>query len=157
GGRLQVRSSPSQAGPRTHWRESKTAVLETYLGQAHQTDPDPDVPGCFLDLKRSAEVVRGLGHALPTGLEFDDAGPVQAKPRGRPAGRRRPRPGRPERLVRSVLASRARSEEFGPMVHQAAWERDLFGAKDRVFLGDGAAANWTTQRDHFSTFVPVLD
>ena len=43
------------------------------------------------------------------------------------------------------------------MVHQAAWERNFFGAKDRVFLGDGAAANWTIQREHFSTFVPVLD
>jgi hypothetical protein len=161
GGRLQVRSSPSEADPRTHWRESKTAVLETYLGQTHETDPDPDVPGCFLDLKRSAEVVRGLGHTLPTGLEFDDAGPSppsQDKPEERRARRRRrPRPGRPKRLVRSVLASRARSEGFGPMVHQAAWERNFFGAKDRAFLGDGAAANWTIQREHFSTFVPVLD
>ena len=161
GGRLQVRSSPSEADPRTHWRESKAAVLETYLGQAHQTDPDPDVPGCFLDLQRSAEVVRGLGHALPTGLEFGAAGPSppsQDQSKGRRARRRRrPRPGRPKRLVRSVLASRARSEEFGPMVHQAAWERNFFGAKDRAFLGDGAAANWTIQREHFSTFVPVLD
>lgn len=159
GGRLQVRSSPSSAGPGTHWRESKTAVLETYLGQAHETDPDPDVPGCFLDLKRSAEIVRGLGHPLPTGLEFGDAEPSSPEePKGRRARRRRrARPGRPKRLVRSVLASRAPSEEFGPMAHQAAWERNFFGAKDRAFLGDGATANWTIHRVHFSTFTPVLD
>ena len=35
GGRLQVRSSVSDAKPTSHWRESKTAVLETYLGQTY--------------------------------------------------------------------------------------------------------------------------
>ena len=45
------------------------------------------------------------------------------------------RPGRPERLVRSVLASRKCAEEFGPMVHQAAWERNFFGAGRRAFWG----------------------
>jgi hypothetical protein len=161
GGRLQVRSSSEEADPGTHWRESKTAVLETYLGQAHETDPDPDVPGCFLDLQRSAEMVRGLGHPLPTGLDFGAAEPATPegvkKPKERRARRRRARPGRPKRLVRSVVASRARSEEFGPMVHQAAWERNFFGAKRRAFLGDGAAVNWTIHRVHFSTFTPVLD
>jgi hypothetical protein len=161
GGRIQVRSpapaaaaGPARAG---HWRESKVAVLETYTGAAHGADPDPDVPRCFLDLERAAEVVRGLGHALPTGLEFaaEDrpAGAEAAAPgRGRSA-----RPGRPERLVRSVLASRACSDAFGPMVHQAAWERNFFGAARRVFLGDGLPANWTIHRRHFSRFTAVLD
>src|SRR3954449_7056076 len=71
GGRLQVRTPEApEPPPEGHWRESKVAVLETYLGAAHESDPDPDVPRCFLDLKRTSEVVRGLGHALPTGLEF---------------------------------------------------------------------------------------
>jgi hypothetical protein len=56
-----------------------------------------------------------------------------------------------------VLASRARSENFGPMMHQAAWERNFTGARRRVFLGDGAGANWTIYREHFSTFLLVLD
>jgi len=158
GGRLQVRSSVSDSKPTSHWRESKTAVLETYLGQTYEVDPDPDVPRCFLNLKRTTKMVRGLGHALPAGLEFEDqdAAPREKLPARR--GRRRSsRPGRPKRLVRSVLASRARSENFGPMMHQAAWERNFFGAKRRVFLGDGAGANWTIHREHFSTFLPVLD
>ncbi len=164
GGRLQVRPSSSTADAKqsSHWRESKTAVLETYLGQTHATDPDPDVPRCFLDLQRTAKTVRGMGHPLPAGLDFqgegEDAG---ASPRPKRAGRRGParsrRPGRPQRLVRSVLASRARSEDFGPIMHQAAWARNFFGAKRGVFLGDGAPANWTIHRRHFSTFVPVLD
>jgi hypothetical protein len=157
GGRLQVRSAPSDTPPSRHWRESKTAVLETYDGQSNAVDPDPDVPRCFLDLKRTTTMVRGLGHALPAGLELaDDASPPAAKAAHR--GRTRvSRPGRPQRLVRSVLASRARSEDFGPMMHQAAWERNFFGAQRRVFLGDGAGVNWTIQRVHFSTFLPVLD
>ena len=67
------------------------------------------------------------------------------------------RPGRPERLVRSVLASRKCADEFGPMVHQAAWERNFFGAGRRAFLGDGLPANWTIQRRHFGSFTPILD
>jgi hypothetical protein len=176
GGRLQVRPPPeastpppeastpppeASTPPRTgHWRESKVAVLETYLSAVLDADPDPDVPRCFLDLKRTAEMVRGLGHALPTGLEFaaedrargSDAVTATATGRDRAA-----RPGRPERLVRSVLASRACSEDFGPMMHQAAWERNFFGAGRKVFLGDGLPANWTIQRRHFATFTPVLD
>lgn len=165
GGRLQVRPGPAneaQSERTSHWRESKVSVLETYQSAVHRADPDPDVPRCFLDLKRTMEVVRGLGHTLPVGLSF--AGPTQAQEsepnRGAAptSGRSRAaRPGRPERLVRSVLASRACSDDFGPMVHQAAWERNFFGADQRVFLGDGLPVNWTIQRRHFSTFKPVLD
>ncbi len=171
GGRLQVRPEPSkgaQSERTSHWRESKVAVLETDQNQVYQTDPDPDVPRCFLDLKRTMEVVRGLGHTLPAGLSFE--GQTQAQesepnPESEPkrdaatttSPSRTARPGRPERLVRSVLASRACSDDFGPMVHQAAWERNSFGADRRVFLGDGLPVNWTIQERHFSTFKPVLD
>ena len=158
GGRLQIRSNPSEPTPESHWRESKVAVLETYHSDVSQADPDPDVPRCFLDLKRTKERVRGLGHALPVGLEFEGENrtgtPDEAAEKGRD---RKPRPGRPERLVRSVLASRECSEDFGPMVHQAAWERNFFGAKRRAFLGDGLAVNWTIQRRHFASFTPILD
>jgi hypothetical protein len=165
GGRLQVRPAPSKGAESqrsSHWRESKVSVLETYQSEVCQADPDPDVPRCFLDLRRTMEVVRGLGHALPVGLSFEGETQAQepepnqdaAKTTGRS---RAARPGRPERLVRSVLASRACSDDFGPMMHQAAWERNFFGADRRVFLGDGLPVNWTIQQRHFSTFTPVLD
>ena len=152
-------SSEASKPPRTgHWRESKVAVLETYLGTAHDADPDPDVPRCFLDLKRTAEMVRGLGHALPTGLEFATEGRAEGADDATATGRdRAARPGRPARLVRSALASRACSDDFGPMVHQAAWERNFFGAGRRVSLGDGLPVNWTIHRRHFSTFTAILD
>jgi hypothetical protein len=159
GGRLQIRSEPSKPKQQeTHWRESKVAVLETYQSDVHQADPDPDVPRCFLDLKFTKELVRGLGHPLPVGLEFGDE-----EPTGKQDGvvededKRQSRPGRPQRLVRSVLASRKCAADFGPMVHQAAWERNFFGAERRAFLGDGLATNWSIQRRHFGSFTPIVD
>jgi hypothetical protein len=165
GGRIQVRPQPSkdvESERTSHWRESKVSVLETYQSRVYQADPDPDVPRCFLDLKRTMEVVRGLGHALPIGLSFEGETrarePGQEQDEPRTTGRSRAaRPGRPERLVRSVLASRACSDDFAPMMHQAAWERNFFGADRRVFLGDGLPVNWAIQRRCFSTFKPILD
>jgi hypothetical protein len=160
GGRIQIRSDPTQPQQDSHWRESKVAVLETYQSAVHEADPDPDVPRCFLDLKRTKEMVRGLGHTLPTGLEFESESEKQPLTReaGTKKGRRRkPRPGRPDRLVRSVLATRKGAEAFGPMVHQAAWERNFFGPGRRAFLGDGLPVNWTIQRRHFASFTPILD
>ena len=86
GGRLQIRSEPSEPKQDSHWRESKVAVLETYQSDVHQADPDPDVPRCFLDLKRTKEMVRGLGHALPVGLEFEVEN--QDREAGRGGGKR---------------------------------------------------------------------
>jgi hypothetical protein len=165
GGRLQTRPDASDESPSqrtSHWRESKVSALETYQSAAHPTDPDPHVPRCFLDLKRTMEVVRGLGHALPVGLCFEGEDPPEqpCRPQDSPkeAGPSRAvRPGRPQRLVRSVLASRACSDDFGPMMHQAAWERNFFGANRRVFLGDGLPVNWSIHRRHFSTFTPIVD
>jgi len=132
--------------------------LETYQSEVHQADPDPDVPRCFLNLKRTKEMVRGLGHTLPVGLEFAVAGEAETHDQTpKKGGDRKPRPGRPKRLVRSVTASRKCSDEFGPIVHQAAWERNFFGAGHQAFLGDGLAVNWTIQRRHFASFTPILD
>jgi hypothetical protein len=158
GGRMQIRSNPSEPRQASHWRESKVAVLETYQSAVHHADPDPDVPRCFLDLKRTQEMVRGLGHDLPVGLEFGAENRDQGQDERAPKGQdRRPRPGRPKRLVRSVLASRRCAEDFGPIVHQAAWERNFFGAARKAFLGDGLPVNWTIQRRHFASFTPILD
>jgi hypothetical protein len=158
GGRIQIRAEPSQPKPDSHWKESKVAVLETYQSTVQEADPDPHVPRCFLDLKRTKEIVRGLGHSLPVGLEFEGGKPTRKLDEAaEQEGDRQSRPGRPKRLVRSILASRKCAEEFGPMAHQAAWERNFFGAVRQAFLGDGLAVNWTIQLRHFASFTPILD
>ena len=149
------RSEPKQD---SHWRESKVAVLETYQSGVHQADPDPHVPRCFLDLKRTKEMVRGLGHSLPVGLDSRSKNsPIKPEEAVEKGVEPESRPGRPERLVRSVVASRECADEFGPMVHQAAWERNFFGAERTAFLGDCLPVNWTIQRRHFGSFTPILD
>jgi hypothetical protein len=154
GGRLQIRGSNAVSGDcSSHWRESKVAALETYLSCESPEDPDPHVPRCFLDLGPTIRLVRGLGHALPVGLD----GASQGDARRSKARRRSARPGRPQRLVRSVVASRLTASDFGPVVEQAAWERNFFASRRRAFLGDGQAANWTIHREHFSKFEPILD
>lgn len=158
GGRLQIRSEPAQPPQESHWRESKVSVLETYQSDVHEADPDPHVPRCFLDLKRTKQMLRGLGHTLPVGLDFGGENKTRKADEAPGKGRdRRARPGRPKRLVRSVLASRKCAEAFGPMMHQAAWERNFFGASRRAFLGDGLPANWTIQRRYFASFTAILD
>jgi hypothetical protein len=105
GGRMQIRSGPSTPKQETHWRESKVAVLETYQSDVHLVDPDPNVPRCFLELKRTKEMVRGLGHPLPAGLEFAaETPPYKQDEVMEDEGKDQSRPGRPKRLVRSVLA-----------------------------------------------------
>ena len=111
GGRLQIRSAPSEPKQDSHWRESKVSVLETYQSDVHEADPDPDVPRCFLDLKRTKEMVQGLGHPLPVGLEFEGECQTRKQEEATEKERsRKHRPGRPKRLVRSVLASRKCAE-----------------------------------------------
>ena len=158
GGRMQIRSNPSQPRQASHWRESKVAVLETYQSAVHHADPDPDVPRCFLDLKRTQEMVRGLGHDLPVGLEFGAENRDQGQDERTPKGQdRRPRPGRPKRLVRSVLASR-RCRRLRPDRASGGLGgdgRNFFGAARKAFLGPGGV-NWTVQR-HFASFTPILD
>jgi hypothetical protein len=176
GGRIQIRSNASkpkpeppepppppdspvsEPKPEKHWRESKVAVLETYQSVVHEADPDPDVPRCFLDLKRTKELVQGLGHAVPAGLDFESENRAKTEDATAKKGAgRKARPARPKRLVRSVVATRKKAEEFGPMVQQAARDRNFFGAARRAFLGDGLPANWTLQRRHFASFTPILD
>lgn len=177
GGRIQIRSDQDQndataktsaASSRSRWRESKTAVLETYAPESHASDPDPDVPRCFLDISRAKEITVGMGHTLPVGLEIPEkpASPLKIscssqnitnQDDDRCQQSSKSRPGSPKRLVRSILASRDRIDEFGDLMHAEAWKRNFFGAERRVFLGDGAGGNWTIHREHFSTFTPVLD
>jgi hypothetical protein len=162
GGRLQIRERDEPPGTvDSHWRESKVAVLETLASEVHATDPDPDLPRCFLDAARTLKMAREIGHvasgteaATPTGPTADEADSAAspADPRPRPS-----RPGRPVRLVRSVVATRAVAAIFGWLVQAAAWSRNFFGAKRRAFLADGQETNWALWRRHFPTFEPILD
>ena len=63
----------------------------------------------------------------------------------------------PRRVLRTALSSMVRSEEFGPMMEREAQRRRFPEASLRAFLGDGLNWNWSIWKEHFPTFVPILD
>ena len=63
----------------------------------------------------------------------------------------------PKRVLRTVLASMASSDDFGPMMEREARRRRFFESPRRAFLGDGLPWNWTIWKKHFRSFVPILD
>ena len=63
----------------------------------------------------------------------------------------------PEVLEKRFVGSRVRWPEFGPILATMAWTWGFFGAARQAFIGDGSDNNWTIWRNHFSSFVPILD
>jgi hypothetical protein len=157
GGRLQIRTPPlSDAGasgaPATarsrHWREDKVGCLLSMASGVSGEDPCPQIPAVFVTPERALLLAQGIGQcAVPDG----------EAPPGQPAAPAGPRPGRPEVVLRTVVASRQDIEGFGPQLARAAWGRGFFGAARQAFVADGAAANWTVWRRWFPHFVPVVD
>jgi hypothetical protein len=157
GGRLQIRTpavsdaaAGGAAGPTRsrHWREDKVGCLLSMAGAAPGEDPCPEIPAVFVTPERALLLAQGIGQcAVPDG----EAPPDES---AAPAG---PRPGRPEVVLRTAVASRQDIEGFGPQLARAAWGRGFFGAARQAFVADGAAANWTVWRRWFPHFVPVVD
>ena len=67
------------------------------------------------------------------------------------------RPGRPQPLVRSVVATRHEIETFGKLLVSEAYQRCFHVAPRKAFVADGSDANWGVWRRHFSAYVPILD
>jgi hypothetical protein len=51
----------------------------------------------------------------------------------------------------------ASSDDFGLMMEREARRRRFFESSRRAFLGDGLPWNWTIWKNHFRSFVPILD
>jgi hypothetical protein len=67
--------------------------------------------------------------------------------------------GRPVRDLESTtyLGNFACSDDFGPLVRQAALARGLAKARETIFLGDGAAWVWEIARTCFPQAAQILD
>jgi hypothetical protein len=158
GGRLQIRTPPSATEPAAdapaaarprHWREDKVGCLLSMASAMSAADPCPEIPAVFVSAERALLLAQGIGQcAVPEG---------EAPPSADVPGPPGPRPGRPEILLRTTVASRQEVEGFGLQLARAAWGRGFFGAARQAFVADGAAANWTVWRRWFPHFVPVVD
>jgi len=153
GGRLQIRNrKPSEeelqrmqrAG---FWREDKVGCLLSMASAVSDEDPCPQIPQVFVDPKRMRKISREIkGFCVP-----DD----EESARGEALSQQRP--GQPEILVRSVVATREDVHVFGRQLAAAAWQRGFAAAPRKAFVADGQDANWTVWRNHFSHYTPILD
>jgi hypothetical protein len=157
GGRL--RSREPGCGPGVHHqqgKEDKVACLVTLKSRVYKQDPQPQPPASFLEprrVQRLVQQIRGYASDKPQ----EEAGKEPASAAVQEPPRTQQRPGAPQRMVRTCVASMANSRGFGPMVAAEAQERDFYRAGRRAFLGDGAKYNWRIQKVYFSDFEAIAD
>jgi hypothetical protein len=151
-----VAATPKRKGQ--HWREDKVGLLASMRSQPCVEDPCPTVPKCFVDpdrIPRLAQEIKSKskspgGEKSPDALLLTDSGlppPAPTTSRYEP----------PELVERSIVATKHGVDVFGGLLATAAWERGFFGAKRRVYLGDGSNGNWGVWERHFSSFTPIVD
>lgn len=153
GGRLQIRDRQAADEARTSdgfWREMKVGCLTSMSSQVSALDPCPQLPASFVDPSRMAKIAREIkgisGASVPAKQSHEPDEPSSKE-----------RPGRPQLLARSVVATRRGVEAFGPMLAAAAWHRGFAAALRKAFVADGSETNWGVWRRHFSEYVPILD
>jgi hypothetical protein len=150
GGRLQWmdRAEPQRNEDDTFWREMKVGCLWSMTSEVSAEDPCPQLPASFVDPERMQRMVREIkGFSGPDAVAEDEAEEPRIDER----------PGRPEPLARSVVASRHDVETFGKLLVSEAYQRGFAGASRKAFVADGSEANWGVWRRHFSHYVPILD
>jgi hypothetical protein len=149
GGRFQFfdRAEPQRNEDDTFWREMKVGCLWSMTSTVSAEDPCPQLPASFVDPERMQRMVWEIkGFSGPDTSGEDDEEP-----------RIDERPGRPEPLARSVVASRHDVGRFGKLLVSEAYQRRFPDAQRKAFVADGSDANWGVWRRHFSDYVPILD
>jgi hypothetical protein len=147
----------------THWREDKIGLLMTMTSQEQATDPCPQVPSAFVDPTRIAKLTRELKTKKSASVEATQAevaGETATPEAAEQVLREEGRPVAwepPEVKDKHLTATRRPWAAFGPMVAMRAWKLGFYQAPRQAFVGDGAENVWTVWRNHFSSFVPILD
>ncbi|QJW95838.1 hypothetical protein FTUN_3392 [Frigoriglobus tundricola] len=173
GGRLRTRAQG--CGPGVHevqGKEEKVAALMTLKSPTFEHDPQSEPPPSFLQPRRVRRLVtqmKGLaGENTPDRPEdapdLQEHAVEEEEPAPQPPPSQPPPPskavdysGRPQRLVRTCVASMSCSDQFGPMMAAEAQERDFYRAPRKAFVGDGAEYNWSIHRGYFADFEPITD
>jgi len=153
GGRYQFfdRQAPARNEQQTFWREMKVGCLWSMTSETSAEDPCPQVPDVLLDPQRMQQMVREIKGFSGPDEAADDADRSAAAPPPQP------RPGRPQPLARSVVATRRDVTAFGTLLASEAHQRGFAAAGRKAFLGDGSEANWGVWRNEFSDYEPILD
>jgi hypothetical protein len=170
GGRLQILDRQKASGEKDpavvvgkkkgqHWREDKVGLLAAMASQPCRADPCPEMPKHFIDpirIPRLAQEIKSKSKS-PGRENGPEETPSADAPRSAIPSSTETRYEPPELVQRSIVATKQGVEVFGELLATAAWERGFYGAKRRVFLGDGSNANWGVWERHFSSFTPIVD
>jgi hypothetical protein len=161
GGRVFTRQAG--CGPGVHQaqaKEDKVGCLLHLESRTHAEDPQPEPPPAFRDCRRVVRLVQRV-HGGPPGLLPEKDGPTPKKARPAEATEAgvavEPWPGAPQRRLRTCVATLQDSRAFGPMLAAEAQRRNFYAARQQVYLGDGAAYNWTIQRGYFPHAIAITD
>ncbi len=153
GGRLQIRNRQASEEERQRskkagfWREDKVGCLLSMASEVAQEDPCPQIPKTLVDVARMRQISREI-KGFCVADEDESAREETVSQR---------RPGQPEVLLRSVVATREDVHAFGKQLAAAAWQRGFAAAPRKAFVADGQDANWAVWRRHFSHYTPILD
>jgi len=154
-GKIQMRDDDGPAGVREpHWADTKVACCVTYTPRTGTQDPQPDPPPAFLDrpsVMRLCREMNKVRNAPPTVAEA-------AQARSSKSGSADEKDiERPERLVRTAVATMQPAEPFGAMAAAEAMRRGFYRAAKQAVLGDGAAWIWNLADQFFPDWVQTLD
>lgn len=157
GGRIQIRDRNAAEATTAKtvrkgrfWRESKVGCLLSMTSTASLKDPCPTIPAIFVDPRRMGQISGEI-----KGYSAIDEAAASVEKTAESTTRKRP--GQPEILVRSVIATRQNVDAFGKQLATAAWQRGFMAAERKAFVGDGSETNWSVWRRHFSHFTPIVD
>jgi hypothetical protein len=149
GGRIRTRKPGQGRGVvlsgEKGWRETKNASFERMtlpLEHSADNDPCPQLPSSF---RTAAKVAQIAEKPVPNVDPPDDDKSERVFYQG------------PRRILRTAVSSMACSDDFGPMMERESQRRRFHEASLRAFLGDGLNWNWSIWKNHFRTFVPILD
>ena len=151
-GKIRLRADDGRPGVRQpHWSDTKVACLQTYRSVPCVHDPQPDPPALFLDPPRVVRLCQEMEQ-------------IRSHPATRPKAAKADTPlvgeavvERPQRLVRTAVATMQGTEGFGWMVATEAMRRGFYQAERRAVLGDGG--NWIGPlgQMHFPGWEQILD
>lgn len=148
GGRMQIRNRHEQErNAKGYWKESLVGCCLSMVSEEQDADPCPTIPQTFVDRERMHELSREI-------KGFSASGEDNADPGEEPLDDRH---GRPETLVKSVVATRAGSDALGQRLIAEAHSRGFQAARRKAFVADGSATNWGVHKKHFSHYTPILD
>jgi len=147
GGRIQVRDRhEDQRHAQGYWKESLVGCCLSMVSEERDKDPCPTIPPTFVDRERMRELSREIkGFSTPEAEEDPCEEPLDD------------RQGRPETLVKSVVATRAGKDVLGRRLVAEAHSRGFQASRRKAFVADGSTTNWGVHKQHFSHYTPILD